>query len=67
MKTKASDDRVRFYYDNKNRCPKCNSRNLVETEINILDIPEGKEYIDRKNITICRECMWRGVIDDLRR
>ena len=58
-------DEIRRYYDRKTKCPTCNSDDLVETEINILDLPEGK-YIDRKNVTICKNCNWRGFIDELK-
>lgn len=59
-------DRVKLYYDKKIKCPKCLSKDLVETQITILDIPDNKEYIDRKNKTACKNCLWQGVIDDLK-
>jgi uncharacterized protein with PIN domain len=59
------NDDIRRYYALKNRCPVCNERNFVNTEIHILDIPPEK-YIDKKNITICKTCGWRGYINELR-
>lgn len=59
------NDNIRRYYASKNRCPVCNGRNFVHTDINILDIPSDR-YIDRKNITQCKDCNWRGFIDELR-
>lgn len=58
-------DDIRYYYERKVRCPKCGSKNLAETSITILDLPEGK-YVDKKNTTICNDCQWRGFVDDLR-
>lgn len=59
-------DDIKRYYESKTRCPRCGSKNIVETEVHVLDLPEG-QYRDRRNQTMCRECQWRGVIDDLRR
>jgi len=58
-------DEIRRYYEHKTRCPRCNSKNLVDTNITILDLPKG-QYKDKKNITMCNECQWRGVVDDLK-
>jgi len=66
MNVNEIDKKIRDYYESKNRCPVCNSRNLADTEIHILDM-DPKNYRDRKNITICKECGWRGYIDDLKK
>jgi uncharacterized protein with PIN domain len=58
-------DNIRRYYETHSRCPKCNERNFVATEINILDIPP-ENYIDRMNMTVCLTCGWRGYIDELK-
>jgi uncharacterized protein with PIN domain len=65
--TKEENDIIKLYYDKKNRCPKCNSRNLAETHLDPPSIIPGKEYRDRINKTICNECGWQGYIDDLRK
>lgn len=57
-------DDIRRYFDRKKRCPRCGGESFVDTEINILDIPT-ENYVDRKNITICKTCLWRGFIDEL--
>lgn len=59
-------DEIYRYYDRKTKCPKCHSKHLVETAIDIVEgLPEGK-YKDRKNTTACMDCDWRGFIDDLK-
>jgi uncharacterized protein with PIN domain len=60
------DDRIRRYYETKNKCPRCNGRNFVNTEVSILEDIPPEHYIDRRNVTICKDCEWRGLIDDLR-
>lgn len=59
------DDRIKRYYQDHSRCPKCNEKKLIDTEIIILNIPP-ENYIDRRNITQCKECGWRGYIDELK-
>lgn len=59
-------DEIRRYYDSKKRCPNCQSKDIAETQINILDLPEG-QYKDNKNYTSCNDCGWRGVVDELKR
>lgn len=59
-------DEIRRYYDNHMRCPNCGSKNIPQTNIVILDLPEGK-YVDKQNTTMCLDCQWRGYIDDLKR
>lgn len=59
-------DEIKFYYSSKVKCPKCLSRDIADTQINVLDLPEG-QYRDRSNKTQCLNCGWHGVIDDLKR
>ena len=58
-------DEIKRYYEKKTTCPRCKSKNLAETAINILDLPEGR-YKDIKNTTMCLECQWRGPVDSLK-
>lgn len=59
-----------LYYDKKNRCPVCNSKEIADTalgKINIEDtIKKYGEFKDRKNKTACSNCGWMGYIDDLK-
>lgn len=65
------DDIQLLYYSKKNRCPRCNSKNLVDTDITKLNteiiLKQYKEFRDRKNKTACKDCNWIGLIDDLKR
>jgi len=58
-------DDIRRYYESKIRCPECGSKDIAETQINILDLPEG-QYRDTRNQTSCNDCGWRGVVDKLK-
>ena len=63
-------DEIRLYYDKKNRCPRCNSKELAETDLGKLNYEETiiryGGFKDRKNKTACTNCNWMGYIDELR-
>jgi len=59
-------DEIKRYYSRKTTCPRCKSKDILETGITLLEgFPAGK-YKDIKNITQCKQCDWRGVVDDLK-
>lgn len=71
MYTGKDYDIVRRYYANKNRCPRCNSENLAEANIQELPVQEiikqYGEFRDRRNQTACLECGWKGIFDLLKK
>lgn len=59
-------DDIKRYYAKKTTCPKCKSKDIAETAINIIEgYAEGK-YKDTKNYTMCLQCQWRGPVDELK-
>lgn len=59
-------DEIREYYKHKTTCPKCGSKNIAETFINLVEIPKGNTYIDLQNKTVCSDCGWTGIVDSLK-
>lgn len=58
-------DEHRKYYERKNRCRKCHSKNLAEAVLKMVPVEKGKDFVDRTNKYFCNNCGHSGYIDEL--